>query len=111
MLVFFLISSMLGWCFDGVLIRVLLANLVPSKIQSFTEALRSGVCRLAMVAGSLTVGVILPWLQWWSVGIILIHVFIIIAYIRRGTHFKNPREIVFIEWTKTFQEIKDMDTT
>ena len=96
MIILYLISIMIGWCFDDVLIRVLLANLVPSNIQSFCEALRSGMCKIAMVVGSFTVGVVLPWVQWWSAVIILFSILLFIAFIIRGKHLINPKEISFL---------------
>ena len=98
-MVLFMFSLTIGWNFDDVMIRVMFANMVPSKIQSFSETLRGGMSRSAIIAGSFTVAVILPWAHWWSSGIIVLNLLLLIAFIIRGRHLINPTEIPFMEYT------------
>ena len=106
MVALFLPSMTLGWCFDDALIRVLLANMVPSKIQSFSETLRAGVCKIAIVAGSFTVAVLLPWVHWWSVGIMVFNILILIGFILRRKQLIHPGEIPLMDYTSTTEGIK-----
>ena len=46
LITFFLLSGMVVWTVEEVLLRKLISNMVPSKVQSFTESIRSGFARL-----------------------------------------------------------------
>ena len=103
----FLPSVTIGWCFDDALIRVLLANMVPSQIQSFCETLRAGVCKIAIVAGSFTVAVLLPWVHWWSVGIMVFNILILIGFVLRRKQLIHLGEIPLMDnYTSTAEGIK-----
>ena len=87
----FFVSIMFGWCFDDVLVRIILANFVPSQIQSFSEALRSGVCRISMIVASFTVAVVGTWVQWWSIGIAVLNLMLFGVFVVRAKHFIEPK--------------------
>ena len=103
LIVLLLVSLTLGWCFDDVLIRVLLANMVPSKIQSFSETLRAGVCKIAVIAASFTVTDVLPWLHWWSSGIMVFNILLLVVFLIRWKHMINPTVIPFIVYQPKLQ--------
>ena len=96
MIFIFLLATTLGWFFDDVLIRVMFANMIPSEVQSFCETLRSGVSRIAIVAGSFTVTTLLPWVHWWSAGIIVCNCLLLMGFIIRRQYLFHPTEIPFI---------------
>ena len=98
-IVLFILSLVLGWCFDDVLIRVLLGNMVPSKIQSFSETLRAGICKIAITAACFTVTDLLPWVHWWSTGILFFYILLLVIFLVRREHMINPKEIPFIVYT------------
>lgn len=83
------------WTFDSVLIRVIFANMIPSHIQSFSETLRVAFSKGARIGGSFTVAVMLPWLQWWSIVMIVLTVPIFILFVTRWRYFIEPTEISF----------------
>lgn len=90
----FVITLVLCYCFE-VMIKVILAKMVPSNIQSFSESLRCGVSRVVIVGGSFTVAIMLPWAHWWSAAVISVHFILLVAFLIRKTHLINPVEIPF----------------
>jgi len=96
MLFIFGLLTTFGWTFDEVCIRVMFANMIPSKIQSFAEALRAGVGRIAIVLGSFTTAIIVPSLQYWSAGIIFLCTLLLVGFLIRRKIFLNP---VLVDFT------------
>lgn len=84
-----------GWYFADTLLRVTLAKLVPSKIQSFSECLRAGTTRCAIIIASFVAPNILPWLPWWVGGLFVTLVILLIFYIILRKHFLEPKEFSF----------------
>ena len=96
-MVMFLIFLVLAWSVEDVLVRIMLAKMVPSKIQSFTETLRGGVCKIACIVASITVPMLSTWLHWWAVGILILILLLLVWFIMRRKYFINPQEITFVE--------------
>ena len=97
LLALFAISITFGYSFDDVLIRVMFANMIPSKIQSFGETVRASMSRAAIVLGSLTVTVVLPYVHWWAGGVIVMHLVFTAVFVYRKRHLVDPVEITFNE--------------
>jgi len=95
LLVLFALSITFGYSFDDVLIRVMFSNMVPSKVQSFSETLRASMSRIAIVLGSLTVTVVLPYIHWWAGGVIIMHIVFTLVFIWRKHDLVEPVEISF----------------
>ena len=95
LMVIFGLTTTIGWCFDDVIIRVVFASMVPSEVQSFAETLRVGVSKVAIIGASLTVGVMFPYLHWWSSGIVVLNFLMLICFVVRWRFLIDPQEIQF----------------
>ena len=84
-----------GWYFADTLLRVTLAKWVPSRIQSFSECLRAGATRCAVILASFVAPNILPWLPWWVGGLFLALVGLFIAFVVLRKYFLEPKEFTF----------------
>jgi len=84
-----------GWYFADTLLRVTLAKLVPSRIQSFSECLRAGATRCAVICASFVAPNILPWLPWWVGGLFLVLIGVLVSYIVWRRYFLEPKEFTF----------------
>jgi len=84
-----------GWYFADTLLRVTLAKMVPSRIQSFSECLRAGTTRCAVILASFVAPNILPWLPWWVGALFLILVGVLVSYIALRRYFLEPKEFSF----------------
>lgn len=89
----------IGWFFADTLLRVTLARLVPSKIQSFSECLRAGVLRCAIIFASFIAPNVMPFIEWWSVVVFGIIIVLFGAYIVHRKQFIEPKEIYFDGYT------------
>ena len=89
----FFVCWVIGWCIDAVLIRSLVANMVPSNVQSFTETLRSGVARLATILASFSVPLLVNYLNWCSLVLFVMILFIFVGFVMRLKYFVLPQEI------------------
>ena len=51
--------------------------------------------RIAIVLGSLTVTVVLPYIHWWAAGVILMQIILAVVFVWRRKHLVDPVEITF----------------
>lgn len=91
----FLSCWVVGWCLDAVLLRTLIAGMVPSTIQSFTETLRSGAARISTILASFIFPLITHHLHWTSIVMFALIFFIFLGFLGLFKVFLNPKEIVF----------------
>ena len=84
-----------AWIIEEVIIRCMLAKMVPSHCQSFTESSRNAVARLSTIVASITAPLSIPFLEWWSTGIILIICLLLFFFIIRRENLCRIKEINF----------------
>ena len=92
---FFVILCAVSWMVEEVLIRCMLAKMVPSNCQSFTETIRNAMSRLSTIVASITCPLVIGYMQWWCVGLIIILFFVLLFFIKRRTFLCNIKEIDF----------------
>ena len=92
-------SLVISWFFADTLLRVTLAKMVPSRIQSFSECLRAGVTRCAIISASFIAPYVLQWLLWWSCGVFVIVILLLITFVIRKKHLLEPQELCFDGYT------------
>ena len=85
----FLIGHAFSWCVQDVLIKCILARMVPSNIQGFVESLRFAVCQISSMISSLTVVLALRYLRWWSGFLIVILIIILLCLLSRKKTLSN----------------------
>ena len=93
--VLFLFCWLIGWCLDAVLLRTLIANMVPSNIQSFTETLRSGAARISTILASFIFPLVTNYLHWTCVLMFGIMFFILLGFLSNFKQYLHPKEILF----------------
>ena len=91
----FLLTFVISWIFDDVLVRVMLGKMVPSNIQSFTEGLRCGVAKFSIILATLSTPFVFQYITWVSVGSIIIIFLIILCFIIRRKYLIEPKEVKF----------------
>ena len=88
-----LVFSVFGWCLLDVLLRSILAKLVPSCIQGFTEVVRTTLAKASVIGASLTGPLLLPYLHWWSIASMLIITLLLFLFVKRRKHLMSVEEI------------------
>lgn len=79
------------WFIEEVLLRAILAKMIPSHAQSFAESLRNGFSKVSTIVASLTTAAAFACIQYWSFGLaIFTMVFFLIFFIKR-------KEFIYIE--------------
>jgi len=91
------ISYVFAWIIEEVSIRCMLAKMVPSHCQSFTESSRNAVSRCSTIVASVTAPLVIPFLQWWSTGLILVSFILLFVFILRRNYLCDIKEINFYE--------------
>jgi len=91
----FVLCCDLGWLVEEVLMRCMLAKMVPSKCQSFAESLRNGFSRTATVFGTLTAPLVIPFLEWWSSALVGLSFVILLFFLGRKNSLIDIKEIDF----------------
>ena len=86
---------MIVWTIEEVLLRNLISTMVPSKVQSFTESIRSGFTRLATIVASATTPLVVSIMDWWCVALIGITILFLMCFVCRKRHLVKPLEIDF----------------
>lgn len=95
LITFILFCWVLGWCIEEVLIRSMVAKMVPSSIQSFTETLRSGLARLSAIIVSLSVPLLMTYLFSYSLIVVCIVSIIFVCFVVRMRSLMSLKEIEF----------------
>ena len=94
LMVAFLICYIFVWFIEEVLLRSILAQMVPSQVQSFTESIRNGFSRASTVVASLTAPAALGVLHYWSVALLgstVIFLLIFLLKKKQLTHIEAIR--------------------
>lgn len=94
LMVIFISSTVFMWFFEVVVQRNILANLIPSKLQGVTEALRNCSARVGMILGSLITPLCVHMLEPLAMGILLVLFTIIVVYSIRIKYLWNPKMII-----------------
>ena len=95
LMVVLIVTKNLGYSFEQVFMKVMFSKMVPSTIQCASEGIRGGVGNVAMIAGSLTVAVLLPVLHWWSSAVAAVYMLLLLGFVLRKKSLVEPREIDF----------------
>ena len=95
LMVCFIISFFIGWVIEAVIVRCMLAKMVPSHCQSFTESCRNAVSRFATILASVSSPLMMPYLEWWSIALIFIVLPILIVFLQRKKSLIDIKEISF----------------
>lgn len=95
LIVMFVVSWVFSWIIEEVIIRCMLAKMVPSNAQSFVETMRNGVSRLSTIFASISAPLVLPFLHWWSASLIVVIFILLLAFIVRKKSLLNIKEIDF----------------
>ena len=91
----FIISYAFGWVIEEVIVRCMLAKMVPSHCQSFTESCRNAVSRSSTIVASVSAPLVLPFLEWWSAGLLLLIVVLLFFFVVRRRRLIDISEIYF----------------
>lgn len=91
----FILAYSTGWIVEEVMVRSMLAKMVPSSCQSFAESLRNGVSRTSTVLASVTSPLVMAALHWWSGGLVVIIFILLIVFLARRKTLSNIKEINF----------------
>ena len=93
LMVFFLIFWSFAWCLEEVLLRSLTSAIVPSSVQSFTEATRAGVARLSTIVAALTAPLLTSYLHWWAGVLIVVTLILFVCFVVNRRSLRDPDEI------------------
>ena len=74
----------------------MLAKMVPSNSQSFTESCRNALARTGNILASVTAPLVLPFLDWWCAVLVV---------------FALSHLFVFLNGKKNLKDIKEIDFT
>jgi len=91
----YLINWLFVWCIEEVLLRSMVARMVPSQVQSFTESIRAGVARISTILAALTTPLLMTFLATWAIILIAITFAFLICFILLRKSLKQPNEITF----------------
>ena len=91
----FITGYVFAWCIEVVIMRCMLAKMVPSHCQSFTESCRNGVAKVSTILASVTAPLLLPYLEWWCTGVLVVLVAILIVFLIRRKNFTDIKQIRF----------------
>ena len=91
----FLLSGLFVWTIEEVLLRKLMSGMVPSKIQSFTESIRSGFARVGTIVASPTTPLLMPYMSWWSATLIALTIGFLACFAARKRYLIQPVEMEF----------------
>lgn len=78
------------WYFDVVVQRSILSNMIPSRMQGVTEAVRSGFSRVGMICGTLITPLCLPFVSELCLAVLAILFSMILIYATRIKQLWNP---------------------
>ena len=95
LMIAFLVSYIFVWFIEEVLLRCILAKMVPSHVQSFTESLRNGFSRAATVLAALTAPMVLVILHYWSMALLGTTFIFLLIFLSKRKSFKDT-EIMLI---------------
>lgn len=94
---FFVVCFSVAWFIEEVLIRCMLAKMVPSNCQSFTETIRNGCSRTSTVIASLTAPLVIPFLQWWSAVFLVLTFMCFVFFILRRRSLIHIKQIEIVD--------------
>lgn len=95
LMLLFMIGYIFSWFIEQVLLRGMVAKMVPSNIQSFTEALRNVLSRSGTVIASLTAAFVVSVIDWWSTGMGILVLLLLICFVYRYKSLSNIQEMSF----------------
>ncbi|XP_057290753.1 uncharacterized protein LOC130613425 [Hydractinia symbiolongicarpus] len=93
LMVGFVIAYTLVWLPIQVLLKSMVAKLIPPKIQSFSQGLIAGIMRLAMIIPAFTTPLLMPWIHIWALTLFVIVTINIMVFIMRRKSLANIRVI------------------
>lgn len=85
----------IGWFFADTMLRVIFSKMVPSTIQSFSECLRAGMTRSAIILASFLAPNLFPWLRESALVSASGTLLVLIAFLVRKPTLLEPKEIDF----------------
>ena len=94
-MVIFMVSYVFGWVIEEVIIRCMLAKMVPSHCQSFTESCRNAVSRSSTIVASVSAPLVLDVLEWWGGGLLVLITACLVLFVWRRKHLIDINEIQF----------------
>jgi len=95
LMICFIISYAFGWVIEEVIVRCMLAKMVPSHCQSFTESCRNAVSRSSTIFASVSAPLVLPFLEWWSTGLLIAISLHLLLFVIRRHSLLDISEIYF----------------
>ena len=93
LMVLFVVFWVFSWIIEEVIMRCMLAKMVPSCTQSFVETLRNGASRVSTIVASITAPMAMHCLQWWSAGLVVIVVVLLTGFLVRRRQLCNIEQI------------------
>ncbi|XP_057306268.1 uncharacterized protein LOC130644586 [Hydractinia symbiolongicarpus] len=90
LMVLFMIGYIFVWFIEMVLLRTMVAKMVPSNIQRFTEALRKVLSGSGTVIAALTEAFAISALDWWSIGMEIAVLILLFRYHLSFKEFNKP---------------------
>ena len=93
LMIAFLVCYIFVWFIEEVLLRCILAKMVPSHVQSFTESLRNGFSRAATVLAALTAPMVLVVLHYWSMALLGTTFIFLLIFLSKRKRFADAENI------------------
>ena len=94
LMIAFLVCYIFIWFIEEVLLRCILANMVPSHVQSFTESLRNGFSRAATVLAALTAPMVFTVIHYWSMALLGTTVMFLLIFLIKRKSFIDAENII-----------------
>lgn len=74
------------WLPVHIILKSMIAKLIPPSIQSFSQGLVAGIMGLAMIIPGFTTPLLMPWIHFWAFALIVIVAGNIVFFVvRRGS--------------------------
>ena len=86
------------WLIQEVLLKGIVAKMVPSEVQGFVESLRFSLCKISGLVVSFTTALALRYLQWWSAIMICSVIYILFCLVMRKKRLTNIEVIPFSDY-------------
>ena len=89
----FLVCYIFVWFIEEVLLTCILAKMVSSHVQSFTESLRNGFSRAATVLAAVTAPMVLVVLHYWSMALLGTTFIFLLIFLSKRKSFVDAENI------------------